>query len=67
LAEHQPGISGGYKSTTGGINNKIDLSTSAEAWQLGGENLFRHTDARYWLPSMDKWYKAAYYNPSTGT
>jgi hypothetical protein len=34
---------------------------SGDAWQLGGENLFRHKDAFYFLPSEDEWYKAAYH------
>ena len=49
------------------MNDNIALWSSAEAWQLGGENLFRHKDAHYWLPSMDEWYKAAYYDPTTET
>jgi hypothetical protein len=40
---------------------------SSEAWQLGGENLYRHKDAKYFLPSENEWYKAAYYDPSTNT
>ena len=44
-------------------NGNFQLWSSAEAWQLGGENLFRHKDAGFWLPSMDEWYKAAYYDP----
>jgi formylglycine-generating enzyme len=35
--------------------------SSGDAWQLGGENLFRHKDAYYFLPSEDEWYKAAYH------
>lgn len=34
---------------------------SGDAWQLGGENLFRHKNAYYFLPSEDEWYKAAYH------
>ena len=37
------------------------LWTSAQAWQAGGENLYRHKDAYYFLPSDDEWYKAAYH------
>ena len=55
-----------YNFTSNGVNDDIALWSSEEAWQLGGENLFRHKDAYYFLPSMDEWYKAAYYNPSTG-
>jgi hypothetical protein len=40
----------------------MNLWSSTEAWQLGGENRFRHKDAFYFLPSEDEWYKAAYYN-----
>ena len=34
---------------------------SGDAWQAGGENLYRHKDAYYFLPSEDEWYKAAYH------
>ena len=37
-----------------------------DAWQEGGENLFRHKDAQYWLPSYDEWYKATYYDLDSG-
>jgi formylglycine-generating enzyme required for sulfatase activity len=60
------GFQAAYKFTTGGVNDNIALWSSAEAWQLGGENLYRHKDAHYWLPSMDEWYKAAYYDPGVG-
>ena len=46
------------------MNDNIALWTTEEAWQLGGENLSRHKDTHYFLPSMDEWYKAAYYDPS---
>ncbi len=49
------------------MNDDIALWSSTDAWQLGGENLYRHKDAQYWLPSMDEWYKAAYYDPNTGS
>ena len=29
------------------------------------ENLFRNTEAHYFLPSADEWYKAAFYDPVT--
>jgi formylglycine-generating enzyme required for sulfatase activity len=35
--------------------------TSAQAWQLDGENLFRHKDAYYFMPSENEWYKAGYH------
>ncbi len=34
--------------------------SSAEAWQVGGENLYRNKDAYYFLTSENEWYKAAY-------
>ena len=34
---------------------------SGDAWQAGGQNLYRHKDAYYFLPSEDEWYKAAYH------
>ncbi|MEX1110448.1 MAG: SUMF1/EgtB/PvdO family nonheme iron enzyme, partial [Chthoniobacterales bacterium] len=39
------------------------LWSSGDAWQAGGENLYRNKDAFYFLPSENEWYKAAYYNP----
>jgi formylglycine-generating enzyme required for sulfatase activity len=39
----------------------MTLWSSGDAWQAGGENLFRHKDAYYFLPSEDEWYKAAYH------
>ena len=42
----------------------MNLWSSGQAWQLGGENLYRNKDAYYFLPSENEWYKAAYYNPA---
>lgn len=39
----------------------MSLWSSGDAWQAGGENLFRNKDAYYFLPSEDEWYKAAYH------
>ena len=61
------GFQAAYNFTTGGVNDDIALWSSTDAWQLGGENRFRHKDAQYWLPSMDEWYKAAYYDPVSMT
>jgi formylglycine-generating enzyme len=41
----------------------MNLWSSGQAWTAGGENLYRHKDAYYFLPSENEWYKAAYYNP----
>ena len=56
-----------YSFTMSGPNDNLTLWSSAQAWQLGGENLFRHKDAHYFLPSEDEWYKAAYYDGNTST
>jgi formylglycine-generating enzyme required for sulfatase activity len=42
-----------------------------ELWQSGDagydpNNLFRNSQAFYFLPSADEWYKAAYYDPTAG-
>ncbi|MDA8746096.1 formylglycine-generating enzyme family protein [Rubripirellula amarantea] len=42
-----------------------------ELWQSGDagynpNNLFRNSQAFYFLPSADEWYKAAYYDPNAG-
>ena len=42
-------------------NTTLTVWTSGQAWQAGGENLYRHKDAYYFLPSDDEWYKAAYH------
>jgi len=52
-----------YNIDSGG---NFGLWSSGQAWQAGGENLFRHKDTVYFLPSMDEWYKAAYYDPTSG-
>lgn len=44
-----------------GTNTALTLWTSGQAWQAGGENLYRHKDAYYFLPSENEWYKAAYH------
>jgi formylglycine-generating enzyme required for sulfatase activity len=53
----QPG-QGGYS-----VNAQIQL------WQISdlgynAANPFRNSQAKYFLPSMDEWYKAAYYDPN---
>jgi formylglycine-generating enzyme required for sulfatase activity len=60
----EEGFQPAYNFTTSGVNDNITLWSSAEAWQTDGENRFRHKDAKYFLPSEDEWYKAAYYNGS---
>jgi len=44
----------------------FDGSGNFQLWspvRASGNNLFRHKDAYYFLPSMDEWYKAAYGSP----
>jgi hypothetical protein len=50
---------------------KFDGSGNFQLWQPGDSgydpnNLFRNTQARYFLPSVHEWYKAAYYDPISG-
>jgi formylglycine-generating enzyme required for sulfatase activity len=45
----------------------MSLWSSGDAWQLGGENLYRHKDAYYFLPSENEWYKASYYSGTNST
>jgi formylglycine-generating enzyme required for sulfatase activity len=40
----------------------MSVWSSAQAWQTGGENLYRNKDAYYFLPNENEWYKAAFYN-----
>jgi formylglycine-generating enzyme required for sulfatase activity len=55
------GFTRAYDLSWDGNNWSMNLWTSAEAWQMGGENLYRNKDAFYFLPSENEWYKAAYY------
>ena len=55
-----------YRFSSDGVNDDAVLWSSADSWQLGGENRFRHRGTKYFLPSEDEWYKAAYYDPING-
>jgi sulfatase modifying factor 1 len=55
----QPGDVG-YNS-----NADIELWTIADAG-YDPANLYRNSQARYFLPSGNEWYKAAYYDPASG-
>ncbi|MCH7225825.1 SUMF1/EgtB/PvdO family nonheme iron enzyme [Haloferula sp. A504] len=57
------GYSAAYKFETGGGNDNIALWTGADAG-YDASNPFRNSNAYYFLPSEDEWYKAAYYDPS---
>jgi len=58
------GYDAAYKFTTSGANDNIALWTSGEAG-YDASNSFRNSNAHYFLPSEDEWYKAAYYDPNT--
>ena len=60
------GGSAAYKFTTSGVNDNIALWGSGDAG-YDALNPYRNSFAKYVLPSMDEWYKAAYYNPTTIT
>ena len=49
-----------YKFTTGGVNDNIELwAVSDDGYDPN--NLFRNSYSKYFIPSEDEWYKAAYY------
>ena len=60
---------GGYAAynATGGVNTNITPWTISNTLDYDGSNPYRSLRANYVLPSMDEWYKAAYYNPVTST
>ncbi len=50
---------------------KFDLNGDFQLWEptdpgYDANNLFRNRRARYFLPSIDEWHKAAYYDPVAG-
>jgi len=55
------GFAPAYDLAWDGESWTMNLWSSADAWQLGGENLYRHKDTFYFLPSENEWFKAAYY------
>ena len=56
-----------YKFASGSsITANIELWTSGESG-YDVNNKYRNSLAKYFLPSADEWYKAAYYNPSNST
>ena len=56
-----------YNFTTSGVNDKITPWTISDTLDYDANNPYRSLRATYVLPSMDEWYKAAYYDPTTGT
>jgi sulfatase modifying factor 1 len=61
------GGSAAYKFTSGGVNDNIELWTSADTADYDSSNPYRSIRAKYFLPSYNEWYKAAYYNPTNST
>jgi hypothetical protein len=55
-----------YKFTSSGVNDNIALWTSGEAG-YDVNNKYRNSLAKYFLPSYNEWYKAAYYNSTNST
>jgi formylglycine-generating enzyme required for sulfatase activity len=58
-------------STGGMAAYKFDSSGSFQLWSPGdagynANNLYRNNLARYFLPSDNEWYKAAFYDPGEG-
>lgn len=48
-----------------------DANANIQLWAPGDagydpNNLYRNSQAQYFLPSADEWYKAAYYDPTSG-
>jgi sulfatase modifying factor 1 len=51
---------------------KFDASGTFQLWSSGdlgydASNRFRNSEATFFLPSFDEWYKAAYYDPEAGS
>jgi hypothetical protein len=49
---------------------KFDTNGEFQLWQpedvgYDANNLFRNSEAKYFLPNTDEWYKAAFYDPET--
>ncbi|MCA9215760.1 MAG: SUMF1/EgtB/PvdO family nonheme iron enzyme [Planctomycetales bacterium] len=66
------GFSPAYKFTTQPGDAGYSANQNISLWVPGdagfnAANQYRNSLARYVLPSVDEWYKAAYYNPSSGT
>ena len=57
-----------YKFITGGKNDLNVQWDAADALVIGSEDfdLYRNKQAKYFLPDKNEWFKAAYYNGTTG-
>jgi formylglycine-generating enzyme len=57
------GYAPAYKFTSGGVDTNIDLWAPGDAG-YDVNNRYRNSLARFVLPNIDEWYKAAYYDPN---
>ena len=57
------GFTEAYKFTTNGVNDNLAVWTSVDTG-YDANNPYRNSDAHYYLPSENQWYKAAYYDPN---
>ena len=63
------GFTPAYKFSTQPEDIGYDANANVELWQptdagYDAHNLFRNSQAHYFLPSVDEWYKAAFYDPN---
>ena len=63
------GYAAAYKFATQPGEPGYDANANIELWQpadagYNPSNVYRNTRSQFFLPSMDEWYKAAYYDPS---
>jgi formylglycine-generating enzyme required for sulfatase activity len=68
----QAGVSHAYKFALQPGETGYDPSADIKLWQSGDTgynpaNPYRNSDAKYFLPSEDEWYKAAYYSGAGAT
>ena len=66
------GYTPAYKFAVAPGGGGYDANTDLVLWSpsdpgYNAANQFRNSLARYFLPSADEWYKAAYYDPTSGT
>ena len=64
------GFQPAYKFTTQPGDGGYDPNQNISLWDPGdfgynAANRFRNSQAHYFLPSVDEWYKAAYYDPTS--
>jgi formylglycine-generating enzyme len=60
-----------YKFMTAPDGTELAAAENVTLWSEGDvgyntTNRYRNSRAKYFLPSMDEWYKAAYYDPKSG-